>query len=155
MGFMEKIKGVIIKELKSFEDERGWLSEIYRKDEQNFEAAMSYISHTNFNKIRGPHEHEYQTDFFVFALYGDFELYLWDNRKDSQTYGKEMKLIVGQSNRVSVIVPPGVVHGYKSISKEGSMSINLPDKLYAGKGKKEKVDEIRHESEKNSKFKII
>ena len=41
-----------------------------------------------------------------------------------------------------VLVPPGVVHGYKAITSSGSFSINLPDKLYAGEGKKEKVDEI-------------
>ncbi len=151
---MIEIKGVIIKKLKLNEDPRGWLAEIYRSDEQDINIMMSYVSHTNFNQVRGPHEHEYQTDFFVFFAYGDFELYLWDNRKGSETYGKEMKLIVGQSNKVSVIIPPGVVHGYKSISKEGSMNINLPDKLYAGKGKKEEVDEIRYENDKNSKFKI-
>jgi len=151
---MAEIKGVIIRKLKLYDDTRGWLAEIYRNDEQNLNVAMSYVSHTDFNQIRGPHEHKYQTDFFVFFVYGDFELYLWDNRKDSETYGEEIKLIVGQSNKVSVIVPPGVIHGYKSISKEGSMSINLPDKLYAGKGKKEEVDEIRYENDKNSKFKI-
>ena len=42
---------------------------------------------------------------------------LWDNRKDSPTYGQYEKLIVGQSNKVSVLIPPGVVHGYKSISE--------------------------------------
>jgi dTDP-4-dehydrorhamnose 3,5-epimerase len=151
---MTEIKGVIIKELKQFEDERGWLTEVYRNDEQDIDVAMSYVSHTNFNQVRGPHEHKYQTDFFVFSAYGDFELYLWDNRADSETYRNEIKLVVGQSKKVSVIVPPGVVHGYKSISKEGSMSINFPDKLYAGKDKKEEVDEIRHENQKDSKFKI-
>lgn len=115
---------------------------------------MSYISYTKFNTARGPHEHKFQSDFFVFIGPGDFELYLWDNRKDSETYGKDMKIIVGESNKVSVIVPPGVVHGYKSISKQGSLSINLPNKLYKGKNKQEEVDEIRHESYPDSKFKI-
>ena len=115
---------------------------------------MSYASFTNFGKIRGPHEHEYQTDFFVFIGPGDFELFLWDNRKDSKTYKKHEKLIVGESNSVNVLVPPGVVHGYKPISKCGSLSINLPDKLYKGEGKKEEIDEIRHEDATDSKFKI-
>jgi len=153
-GTLDKIKGVVIKKIKKFEDVRGWLTEIYRKDSDNIHAAMSYVSFTKFNVARGPHEHLKQTDFFVFIGPGDFELYLWDNRKDSETYKEEMKFVVGESNKVSVLVPPGVVHGYKSISKNGSISINLPDKLYAGKNKKEKVDEIRHENDKNSPFKI-
>lgn len=150
----KEIKGMIIKDLNQHEDDRGWLVETFRNDEDSIKPAMSYISHTRFNISRGPHEHEKQSDFFIFIGPGDFELYLWDNRKDSLTYNKHLKIIVGQSNKVSVIVPPGVVHGYKSISKQGSVCINLPDKLYAGKGKKEKIDEIRHEDKKESRFKI-
>jgi dTDP-4-dehydrorhamnose 3,5-epimerase len=149
-----KIKGVIVKRLESHEDNRGNLTEIYRSDEDPIMAAMSYISYTKSSQIRGPHEHAKQTDFFVFIGPGDFELYLWDNRKNSETFENKIKIIAGEKNKVKVIVPPGVVHGYKSISKAGSVCINLPDRLYAGKLKKEKVDEIRHENEDDSKFKI-
>ncbi len=148
------IKDIQIRKLEAYNDERGWLTEIYRKDSDKFQAAMSYISYTNFNVVRGPHEHKEQADFFVFIGPGDFELYLWDNREDSETNEEKMKIIVGESNKVSVLVPPGVVHGYKSISEKGSIAINLPDELYAGEDKKEEVDEIRHENDPNSKFKI-
>jgi len=148
------IKDIKIKKLTEYNDERGRLSEVFRKDEDNILPAMSYISYTKFNQIRGPHEHVKQTDFFVFTGPGDFELYLWDNRKDSKTYGDNIKLIVGENNKVSVLVLPGIVHAYKSTSKEGSFCINLPDKLYKGEGKKEKADEIRHEDDKNSPFKV-
>ena len=148
------IEGVTIKDITSFQDRRGWLKEIYRSDENSIASTMCYVSHTNFNEIRGPHEHVEQSDFFVFVGPGDFELYLWDDRHDSTTFGKHEKIIVGESRNVSVLVPPGVVHGYKSISSGGSFSINLPDKLYGGFGRKEKVDEIRHENALNSKFRI-
>ncbi|MBU1854518.1 MAG: dTDP-4-dehydrorhamnose 3,5-epimerase family protein, partial [Nanoarchaeota archaeon] len=129
-------------------------SEIYRKDENNFQASMSYVSFSNYNKVRGPHEHKYQSDFFVFIGPGDFEFHMWDNRAKSETYNQYKKLIVGESKKVSILVPPGIVHGYKSISKKGSFSINLPDKLYKEKKKKGVVDEIRYEKDKNSSFKI-
>ncbi|MDP7116343.1 MAG: dTDP-4-dehydrorhamnose 3,5-epimerase family protein [Candidatus Woesearchaeota archaeon] len=148
------IEGVEIKELKTWEDERGWLIEIFREDEIDLKPAMAYVSHTKPGVVRGPHEHKAQTDLFVFTGYGDFELYLWDARKDSPTKGKHVKIVVGESFNATVSVPPGVVHGYKSISKNGSFSINLPDKLYAGPGKKEEVDEIRHENNKDSPYKI-
>ena len=115
---------------------------------------MAYVSYTAYNAIRGPHEHKKQSDFFVFIGLGDFALYLWDNRKKSKTYGMQQKLILGESNKATVLVPPGVVHSYKSISKKGSISINLPDKLYAGKGKRGPVDEIRHENNPQSKFRM-
>ena len=148
------IDEVKVEKLNLLADKRGWLGEIYRNDETKLRPLMSYISHTNYRFSRGPHEHLKQTDFFVFIGYGDFEFYLWDNRKKSKTFGKKMKLIVGESNKVKVTVPPGVVHGYKSVSKNGSLAINLPDKLYAGKHKKQKVDEIRYESDADSRFRI-
>ena len=148
------IEGVVVKELRSYSDNRGWLMEVYRSDEDKISPVMCYISHTKFNEIRGPHEHVHQSDFFIFTGPGDFELYLWDNRRKSKTYMNSEKLIVGESKSISVLVPPGVAHGYKSISKKGSFSMNLPDKLFAGKGKKEEVDEIRHENTPNSPFKI-
>ena len=148
------ISGVIIKKLNKFEDERGWLTEIFRQDEDNFLPLMSYISLTKPGVVRGPHEHVKQTDRFVFTGPGDFELYLWDRRENSKTKGENMKIKAGASNPALVIVPPGVVHGYKCVSGEGGMSINLPDKIYKGEGKSEEVDEIRWEDRKDSPYKI-
>jgi dTDP-4-dehydrorhamnose 3,5-epimerase len=148
------IDGVIIKELKKYEDDRGWLTEIYRVDEDNFQSVMGYASHTKYGIVRGPHEHKHQADFFIFQGPGDFDLHLWDNRAESKTFGNYSRLSVGFSNPVSVYVPKGVVHGYKSISLEGSFSINLPDKLYKGENKLEEIDEIRHEIDSDSQYKI-
>ena len=149
------IADIIIQSIETFTDERGWLKEVYRSDSQGVQAAMSYVSFTKCNVVRGPHEHTYQSDLFVFIGPGDFELHLWDNRPQSSTYKEYMKIIVGETNPCSVLVPPGVVHGYKAISENGSMSINLPDKLYKGFQKQEEIDEIRHEQDPNSPYKII
>lgn len=148
------IQDVIINPINTFNDERGWLKEIYRKDVHRFEAAMSYISFTKSHIVRGPHEHREQADFFIFVGPGDFELHLWDNRKKSKTFGAFMKIVVGESNPSSVYVPAGVVHGYKSVSPNGGICINLPDTLYRGLNKNDQVDEIRHEDDPTSKFKI-
>lgn len=148
------IKGVIIKKLKKNKDQRGWLCEIFRKDEIDIKPAMSYISETLPGVIRGPHEHINQSDYFVFIGPGKFKLYLWDNRKNSKTFEERMEIEGGEDNPIFVIVPPCIVHGYKCISDKPAWCINLPDKLYAGKNKKEKVDEIRWEDKKNSQFKI-
>jgi dTDP-4-dehydrorhamnose 3,5-epimerase len=148
------IKDVIIKNLEKYSDDRGWLTEIYRNDEIDYQPVMSYISVTNPGVSRGPHEHKEQSDFFVFVGPGNFALYLWDNRPDSKTYEQKQIIEVGEKNPVAVLVPPGIVHGYKCISMQPAYSINFPDKLYAGEFKKEEVDEIRHESDPNSPFKI-
>ncbi|MHA1344662.1 MAG: dTDP-4-dehydrorhamnose 3,5-epimerase family protein, partial [Promethearchaeota archaeon] len=58
-----------------------------------------------------------------------------------------------EDNPLQIIVPPGVVHAYRNVSKTTrGMVLNFPDRLYAGWGKKEKVDEIRHEDKEDEFF---
>ncbi len=148
------IDGVIVKPLDCFEDARGWLVELYREDEPpgDVRPAMAYVSQTLPGVVRGPHEHRRQSDCFAFLGPGDFKLYLWDTRPESPTSGHRQTLLVGQSNRQSVVVPPGVVHAYKNVSQVPGLVFNCPDRLYAGEGKKEPVDEIRHEDRPDSPF---
>jgi dTDP-4-dehydrorhamnose 3,5-epimerase len=148
------IRDLVIRKIDRFSDERGWLGEIFREDELAFRPVMSYLSVTHPGFIRGPHEHVFQSDFFVFAGPGDFELHLWDNREKSLTKGEYQKIMAGEKNPMAITVPPGVVHGYKNISAVDAYCINFPDKLYKGSNKKEEADEIRHEQDLNSPFKI-
>ena len=143
-----EIEGVVIEKLIKFSDERGFLVEAFRIDNlpDNLQLAMSYISYTKPGIARGPHEHKKQTDVFCFMGPGNFKIKLWDNRKESKTYGYCRVVIGGEDNPIRVIVPPGVVHGYKNISSDADgMVINYPDKLYQDWNRKEEVDEIRHE----------
>lgn len=145
---LPSIKGVIILPLKILSDERGTLVETYRRDmlPEGIDLAMSYVSYTEPGYARGPHEHLEQTDVFSFIGPGDFEIYLCDNRMDSPTFGKKMRFVAGESNPVTVVVPPRIVHGYRNISENiKSMVLNYPDRLFMGRGKKGPVDEIRHE----------
>lgn len=149
------IKGVIIKDINKYADERGWVAEIFRNDESDFRPAMSYLSITESGVVRGPHEHVDQADFFIFCGPGTFEVHLWDRRDDSETKGEYAKIVAGENEPKQIIVPAGVVHGYKCVSKTPGLSINLPDKLYRGENKAEEVDEIRWEQNKNSPYKIF
>ncbi|MEJ5341666.1 MAG: dTDP-4-dehydrorhamnose 3,5-epimerase family protein [Thermogutta sp.] len=151
-----QIEGVQIRPLRRFSDARGWLVELFRHDElvPELYPVMAYVSETLPGVVRGPHEHRDQTDYFAFIGPGDFKLYLWDYRRDSPTYLVAQKLIVGESNAVCVTIPPGVVHAYKNISDRPGLVFNAPNRLYAGWGKKEKVDEIRYEDLSDSPFVI-
>ena len=150
----DRIEGVIVKSLSRYEDERGWLSELYRTDEWDHQVALCYLSWTHPGKARGPHEHVYQSDYFAFMGPGMLRLYLWDVREESKTYLHRMRLEVGEDNPVAVWVPPRVVHAYKCISNEKSLVVNLPDKLYGGGQRRSTVDEIRHEDEANTPFSL-
>ena len=103
-----EIKGVVVRELKKFFDSRGWLTELFRHDELDAEflPAMAYISSTNPGITRGPHEHWDQADYFCFIGPSNFKLRLWDNRKDSETFGRVMTMVLGASARMTSMIRP-------------------------------------------------
>lgn len=144
------IQGVEIKDLIKYHDQRGWLAELFRTDE-GYTPAMSYLSITKPGRARGPHEHRGQADYFCF-LFSRFRLVLWDNRPSSDTYTAQWTMEVGEDNAVSVLVPKGVVHAYKNIGAGDGLVLNFPDKLYRGEGRRDVVDEIRHEEDSASEY---
>ena len=151
-----RIDGVQISDLRKFLDDRGYLTEIFRLDglPKGLHPVMSYVSSTEPGVARGPHEHERQTDVFAFVGPGNFRIHLWDNRPDSTTSGQRMVFFAGEDRPMSVVIPPGVVHGYRNVSKtKCGWVLNFPDQLYAGWDKKEPVDEIRHEDEQDDFYK--
>ena len=149
-----EIKGVVIRPLNKYTDPRGWLVELFRQDEleSEFYPVMSYISMTNPGVARGPHEHVEQADLFGFIGPSSFKVYLWDNRKNAPTYMCRQVFVVGEGNPASVLIPPGVVHAYKNIGSVRGIVTNFPNRLFAGEGKKEKVDEIRYENDPDTQF---
>jgi dTDP-4-dehydrorhamnose 3,5-epimerase len=148
------IDGVVVKSLAKHVDDRGWLAELFRQDEiaEAFMPVMSYISMTAAGVTRGPHEHLDQADMFAFIGPSDFKVYLWDNRKLSPTYMTRQVVYAGENSPRSVLIPPGVVHAYRNIGGKSGMVVNCPNRLYAGKGKKDPVDEIRHEDDTQTNF---
>jgi dTDP-4-dehydrorhamnose 3,5-epimerase len=154
--FMEgPIASVEVRPLKKFSDQRGWLAEIYRIDELEacLRPVMAYVSETSPGVTRGPHEHREQIDYFCF-LSSTFEIILWDNRPQSPTFWRKQKIVAGEENPCVVVVPEGVVHAYRNIGEKPSWVINCANRLYAGPGRKGPVDEIRHESDPNSPFRV-
>jgi dTDP-4-dehydrorhamnose 3,5-epimerase len=142
------IEGVWISVLAKRVDDRGFLVETYRTDTlpQGVKPMMSYLSVTEPGVARGPHEHREQTDVFAFIGPGNFLVCLWDNRRESASCSNRMVLFGGADSPITVVIPPGIVHAYRNISRTTRGAVlNYPDRLYAGWDKKEPVDETRHE----------
>jgi dTDP-4-dehydrorhamnose 3,5-epimerase len=146
------IAGVLVRSLQRFDDRRGWLTELFREDElpQGYRPAMGYISLTRPGVSRGPHEHRDQTDGFAFTS-GLFEITLWENRPGRER--TKWILRAGEEAPVFLLVPPGVVHAYRNAGDTDAVVFNFPNRLYAGTGRAEPVDEIRHEDQ-DSEFRL-
>ena len=150
------IRDVAIKRLKRYSDQRGWLIELFRQDELEtvYYPVMSYISMTDPGIARGPHEHVEQSDLFGFIGPSTFQVHLWDNRKSSPTYMNKTIIRAGEIDPMAILIPPGVVHAYKNVGNVVGMVVNFPNRLFMGKNRQDKVDEIRHENDPNTIYKM-
>jgi dTDP-4-dehydrorhamnose 3,5-epimerase len=150
------INDVVVRELRQFKDSRGWLAELFRHDEleSEFYPAMAYTSSTTPGVTRGPHEHVDQADLFCFFGPSNFKLRLWDNRAGSDTYNNVFTIVVGEDNPKSVLIPKGVVHAYQNIGLVPGIVFNCPNRLYRGPGKHDGIDEIRHEDDPQTIYRM-
>ena len=150
------IDGVIVRPLRKYVDDRGWLTELFREDDigAEFMPVMGYVSMTSAGIARGPHEHRDQADFFAFIGPSMFTITLWDNRTSSPTYRTRQIVTAGENAPSALIIPPGVVHAYQNTGDREGMVLNFPNRLYAGTGKKSPVDEIRHEADPATIFRL-
>ena len=126
-----RIDGVKVKSLRTIPDERGWLMEILRADESEFFAkfGQAYASATYPGVVKAWHYHRKQTDNFA-CLAGMIKLVLVDTREGSPTKGAVNEFFLGTEQRILVQIPPLVYHGWKCISTETSVVLNLPTEPY-------------------------
>lgn len=150
------IQGVTVRDLRKYLDERGWLAELFRHDdlEAEFYPQMGYVSQSEPGVQRGPHEHIDQADLFCFIGPSNFKMRLWDNRPDSETYRHMMTLFAGQDSPKSVLVPKGVVHVYRNVGHNIGLVLNFPNRLFMGENRSQEIDEIRHEDDPGTIFKL-
>ena len=124
------IHGVKVKQLRANADERGYLMEILREDDEIYERfGQVYVSLNYPGIIRAWHYHLKQTDYFV-CLKGMIKVPLYDARPDSPTRGEVNEFFLGEHHRILLAIPIGVYHGYKTIGVEPSLLLNFPTKPY-------------------------
>jgi dTDP-4-dehydrorhamnose 3,5-epimerase len=137
-----RIAGVQTKPLRAIPDERGWLMEILRCDEIELlpRFGQVYVSATYPGVVKAWHCHRKQVDNFA-CISGMVKLVLVDTREDSSTRGVINEFFIGTLNPMLVQVPKLVYHGWKCISAEPSLVLNVPSEPYDH----ESPDEIRLE----------
>jgi len=127
---MKLIDGVVTKKLNIITDERGRLAEILRSDEDIFKKfGQVYFTTAYPGVVKAWHYHKIQTDAFC-AIKGMAKLALYDSREDSPTYRMVNQFFVGEHNPLLVVIPPLVYHGFKAISPDEVIMINVPTEPY-------------------------
>lgn len=127
-----RIHDVKTKALRLIPDERGWLMEILRADDQELSTKFGqvYLSATYPGVVKAWHYHKRQVDHFA-CVAGMVKLVLIDTRPDSPTNGAINEFFLGTQNPTLVEVPNLVYHGWKCISTDVAMVINVPTEPYS------------------------
>ncbi len=124
------IEGVVIKKLRVIPDERGRLMEIMRSDDELFiKFGQVYMTTGYPGVVKAWHYHRKQWDNFC-VVKGMMKVVLYDAREDSPTKGEIMELFMGEHNPILLRIPPLVYHGFKTISENEAILINIPTELY-------------------------
>ncbi len=116
------IEGLLIIEGgQTFEDERGFFREPFRRDEFEESLGKSWVhvqeNHAFSKKdvLRGIHVAPW--DKFVYVPYGEVLSVIVDVRKDSSTFKQVFKMQFGLSNKVKLFIPAGLGNSYLILSE--------------------------------------
>jgi len=125
------IIGVKTKLLKVIPDERGRLMEMLRSDEEFFmRFGQAYMTTAFPGVVKGWHYHKIQYDNMI-VVKGMMKIVLYDSRKDSPTYKEVNEYFFGDYNSQLLHIPPLVFHGFKCVSENEALVINIPTEAYS------------------------
>lgn len=111
------IDGVVLKDLTTYPDERGYFREVIRVTDDFFAEGFGQWAHSMMyaGVAKAWHIHKVQIDWWYVAS-GVLKVALHDTRKDSPTYRKTVDFFMGDNQPARVLrVPTGVAHGCKAI----------------------------------------
>jgi len=111
------IDGIVLRDLITRHDDRGFFREIIRVTDDFFPEGFGQWSHSlMFNGvIKAWHFHHIQIDWW-YVVSGVLRVGLHDLRPQSATHGQSMDFLMGDLQPARVLrIPPGVAHGCKVI----------------------------------------
>ena len=127
MRFIEtEIEGCFIMEYDRFNDYRGYFMVPFNRDELNnhlghpIDFVQDNMSLSYYGVTRGLHYQtgEHSQSKLVTCIKGKVLDVAVDIRKDSKTFGKVVKVKLGQHNNRSLFIPKGCAHGFSTLTEE-------------------------------------
>lgn len=142
-GFKGKqlLDGVLVKPLRVLPDERGRLMEMLRCDDPAFtKFGQVYLTTTYPGVVKAWHYHKLQDDNMT-VIRGMAKIVLYDDRPESPTRGAINEFFLGEYNPGLLHIPRLVWHGFKCISSEECLIVNVVTEPY----RYDEPDEYRKE----------
>lgn len=129
--YKKLIDGAKFKPLRLMPDERGRLMEMLRSDDPDFfiKFGQAYMTTAYPGVVKAWHYHKKQIDNFIIVK-GMMKVVLYDARDNSPTKGEVNEFFMGVHNPSILQIPNGVYHGFKCISDDEAICVNLPTEVY-------------------------
>lgn len=127
------IEGVMLKNLITHSDERGFFREIIRVTDDCFKEGFGQLSVAQVYQgvVKAWHIHKEQVDWW-YITNGLLRVALYDTREDSPTFKETMELLMGDNQPAVLLrIPAGVAHGYKCINGP-ALIFYVTSKVYDG-----------------------
>jgi dTDP-4-dehydrorhamnose 3,5-epimerase len=97
--------------LERFEDDRGWLMELYRESRLPSRARQSNVSFSRKGVIRGLHYHERGQDDLFVCLRGTARVVVLD-RESGEAFTED----IGDENPVALYIRGTFAHGFEALT---------------------------------------
>ena len=121
------IEGVKIIKKQVISDERGKILHMLRCDDPNYiKFGEIYFSYVYPKKIKAWHIHKKMTLNYA-AVFGKIKLVLYDERKESITFGNIQEIILSNANHLLVSIPPLIWNGFVSADDNLAVLANCSD----------------------------
>ncbi|MFI5057721.1 MAG: dTDP-4-dehydrorhamnose 3,5-epimerase family protein [Candidatus Acidiferrales bacterium] len=132
------IDGVVVEPMQVHPDDRGFFAELARLGSQGIAARMVADGRRQIQisttltypgTIKAIHYHYEQTDLWA-PIAGMLQVFLYDMRRGSKTFGLINTLYVGQLRPWEILIPSGVGHGYKVLGTQPAQLVYFTDRFY-------------------------
>ena len=124
------LKGMKKKKLTIIKSNDGSVMHALKKNEYEFIGfGEAYFSTVNYNSIKAWKLHTKMTLNLIVPS-GEVLFYFLDNRKDSSSYNKFEKITLSEKNYFRLTVPPNIWFGFKGISRNVSIILNIADMIH-------------------------
>ncbi len=127
------IEGLKVKQFRTLVDGRGDVIELWSLPWVEQEGLIIpqhvYQSATDYSVIKAWHLHAIHTDQFTVTR-GKMQVICVDIREKSPTLGHVNSFIIGIQNPAMILIPPGIMHGWKALSQPETIVVNLQSHPY-------------------------
>lgn len=138
-----ELEEVVICKPTIFSDDRGYFSEVFKKEElndflnKNIEFVQDNEAKSTFGVLRGLHYQlgKSSQSKLIRVIEGEVLDVVVDVRKGSPTFGQSVAFVLNDKNKNSLFVPRGFAHGYAVLSETAIVNYKV-DNFYNPKAER-------------------